>query len=149
MTREMFRGKFGNEWKYGYLTVEPNGLWIKEPYLIGRSNTWHIDPKTVGRYTEMRDTYYEMIHEDDIVQFFGMRGRVEFVKGAFGIYVPRGIKWNELDKKVPFKNTPAFCRNNYFVSLWELFWNFERDGNPLREVEVIGNIYDKAELLEG
>ena len=32
MMREiLFRGKFGNEWKYGFLSIEPKGLVIKEP----------------------------------------------------------------------------------------------------------------------
>lgn len=32
MREILFRGKFGNEWKYGFLSIEPKGLVIKEPY---------------------------------------------------------------------------------------------------------------------
>lgn len=32
MREILFRGKFGNEWKYGFLSIEPRGLVIKEQY---------------------------------------------------------------------------------------------------------------------
>lgn len=39
MMREILsRGKFGNEWKYGFLSIEPKGLVIKEQY---KNNTKH------------------------------------------------------------------------------------------------------------
>ena len=56
MMREiLFRGKFGNEWKYGFLSIEPKGLVIKEPYKNESSNVWHIDADTVGQYTDLTD----------------------------------------------------------------------------------------------
>ena len=55
MREYLFRGKFGNEWKYGFLSIEPKGLVIKEPYKNESSNVWHIDADTVGQYTGMKD----------------------------------------------------------------------------------------------
>ena len=46
MREILFRGKFGNKWKLGYLTVAPPGLAIKEPDGVdsesGLPHLWHI-----------------------------------------------------------------------------------------------------------
>nr|DAX09525.1 MAG TPA: hypothetical protein [Caudoviricetes sp.] len=43
MREILFRGKFGNEWKYGFLSIEPQGLVIKEPYKNDSSNVWDLE----------------------------------------------------------------------------------------------------------
>ena len=68
--------------------------------------------------------------------------------GAFGIAFMKTIDYDLLESKIPFNNSANFCFNDNFISLWEVFWNYEQDDNPLYEVEVIGNITDNPELLE-
>ena len=88
------------------------------------------------------------IFEGDIVDLFGMKGNVVQECGAFGIAFMKTIDYDLLESKMPFNNSANFCFNDNFISLWEVFWNYEQDGNPLYEVEIIGNIHDNKELLE-
>ena len=114
-----------------------------------RIGCWYkVDPSTVGQYTGLKDKNGVNIFEGDIVDLFGMKGKVVQECGAFGIGFMKTIDYDLLESKIPFNNSANFCFNDNFISLWEVFWNYEQDDNPLYEVDVIGNIYDNPELLE-
>ena len=145
-------------WVKGYWvigTFYPNGKWLpvfeiykKYPYIGNDEILREVIPETVGQYTGLKDKNGNEIYKGDIVEFFGMKGRIVKECGAFGIGTSRQINYDKLETKMPYGNSPAFCYNDNFISLWELWWNYEQDDNPLYEVEVIGNIYENPELLE-
>ena len=115
MMREiLFRGKFGNEWKYGFLSIEPKGLVIKEPYKNESSNVWHIDADTVGQYTDLTDKNGTKIFEGDIVKYGDTVHNVVFEQRNGTAYF--GLVYSTLE-------------------------------TLLKQIEVIGNIYDNPELL--
>lgn len=121
MREILFRGKFGNEWKYGFLSIEPKGLVIKEPYKNESSNVWHIDADTVGQYTGMHDKNGTKIFEGDIVKYGDTVHNVVFEQRNGTAYF--GLVYSTLET---------------------LSFGYYQD---LKQIEVIGNIYDNPELL--
>lgn len=121
MREILFRGKFGNEWKYGFLSIEPKGLVIKEPYKNDSSNVWHIDADTVGQYTGLTDKNGTKIFEGDIVKYGDTVHNVVFEQRNGTAYF--GLVYSTLET---------------------LSFGYYQD---LKQIEVIGNIYDNPELL--
>ncbi len=148
MREILCRGKDADtgEWYQGGLYVEPappvcmeerqpDKVWIVLPnprfcpdwglpYQMVRSN---VDPDTVGQYTGLTDKNSTKIFEGDIVRDDkGNVGHVEFLIQAAG-YV---IVWKHGDTSLGHR-----ARGGGY------------DCDP--SLEVIGNIYDNPELLEG
>lgn len=123
MREILFRGKFGDEWKYGYLTIEPQGLAIKEPYECGASHIWCIDPETVGQYTGLNDKNGNKIFEGDICKF----------ESDIEEFTNYEILWHV---------------NKWVVLAWEEAIADVLDLFFCNRSVVIGNIHDNPELLE-
>ena len=123
MREILFRGKFGNEWKYGSLSIEPKGLVIKEPYKNESSNVWYIDADTVGQYTGLTDKNGTKIFEGDIVKYGDTVHNVVFEQRNGTAYF--GLVYSTLET---------------------LSFGYYQD---LKQIEVIGNIYDNPELVGG
>lgn len=157
MREIIFKGKRmdNGEWVYGSLFVG-----FKKSYICPEAIAMYnfdgalclggfieVDPSTVGQYTGLIDKNGVNIFEGDIVDLFGMKGKVVQECGAFGIGFMKTIDYDLLESKIPFNNSANFCFNDNFISLWEVFWNYEQDDNPLYEVEIIGNVHDNPDLL--
>ena len=153
MREILFRGreKGGAKWFEGdmsYLVHDKRKCYIFPPDGYDSPDRYEVDPATAGQYTGLTDKNGVKIFEGDIVIFSGMRGEIISECGAFGIGCQKQIDYDLLESKIPYNNNAYFCYNDNFISLWELWWNYEQDDNPLYEVEVIGNIYDNPELME-
>lgn len=40
------------------------------------------------------------------------------------------------------------CENDNYISLWEIYWNFNDEDDLVDTVEVIGNIFDNKDIFE-
>lgn len=124
MREILFRGKFGDAWKYGYLTIEPQGLAIKEPYVCGTSHIWCIDPETVGQYTGLNDKNGNKIFEGDTLKFINSDNETSYYDV---VYSETDCRW-------------IIRQNGIYEDVLDKFVE--------RYMTVVGNIYDNPKLLE-
>lgn len=113
--------------------------------------SYEVDPSTICQYTGLTDKNGQNILENDVVDFLGRKGIVKFECGSFGIAYKDYIDWEEIEANIcPITgcdNALHACENDNFISLWEIYWNFNDEDNSVNTVEVIGNIFDSHELL--
>lgn len=176
MREILFRGKDlqeQNGWLYGYFYKSDINKRERESgkatliftpncdtfiYVPEYHNSWMVKAETVGRSTEMYDQDGNKIFEGDIVRVANMFiGKIAFAAGAFGVYtghnLNKPIDYDYLASEIApitgCNNCPHFCYEDYFVSLYELYCNFNGEENCCPGIEVIGNIYDNPELIGG
>lgn len=168
MREILFRGKLDeriDEWIEGNLLYDSGstahiigyrywGEMGKDELLSLELISWTVIPETVGQYTELTDKNGKKIYEGDIVKMLDYQtGVVTYEFGAFGINVITGIDYDYLDSEIAevtgCNNCSYFCRSDNFISLYELMWNYNQENDNCDVVEVIGNIYDNPELMEG
>lgn len=128
MREILFRGKRtdNGEWVYGVPTKDGRGEMVMvenifecEEYNCRGANCLYVDENTVGQYTGLKDKNGTKIFEGDIV----------LLKGYDEPY------------QVVFDES---CFQAYSDSVRYAMDNFYD-----HDIEVIGNIYDNPELLEG
>lgn len=144
------------EWVYGFYSritdhYTPKNIHYINTYTdISEKETiitelFEVDPDTLcipSGITDGKGIKGKMLWTGDIVDFFGMIGVVTFEHGAFGIRFKEYIDWDIVKENCPYDFIHS-CRNDNFVSLWELLWNFDNKC----PITVLGNIYDNPELL--
>lgn len=161
--RYLFKAKRidNGEWKIGHLAVCPaDGRTIgnvcenppdSDPMWRKCLITHEVDPSTLCQCTGLRDKNGKLIWENDIVDFLGHKGIVTYECGSFGIACQQ-IDWEEIQSNImPItgcENVLYACENDNYVSLWEIYWNFNDEDDCLTTVEVIGNKFDNPELEE-
>ena len=127
-----------NQWVEGYFVYIPCGRFLCEEWLIqtikedGRIGQLHtVYERTVEQFTGLLDKNGKKIFEGDIIR--------ELDGGMDGI--PRMVRWDEdrMEFKCPLVRK-HWCYGYNDVSLWLM---------QSKNTEVIGNIHDNPELLEG
>ena len=154
MREILFRGKRvdNGEWVYGLLCRVGNTY----ANIVEKSTEvmCTVLTNTIGQFTGLTDKNGRKIFEGDIVRLFDISvGEIVQECGAFGIGCRKQIDYDYLASEIApvtgSNNTPMFCYNDNFVSLWELWWNYNEEGDEISVIEVIGNIHDNPELLGG
>ena len=125
MKREIkFRGKRldNGEWVYGFLADED---YINDINSIDLSSI-EVDPATVSQYTGLKDCNGKEIYEGDIVKD---------KLGSIDVLTYDSLAFNLC---VAYSSSPNGTCANFFGK-----------NNPLDGLEVVSNIHDNPELLEG
>lgn len=131
----LFRGKRLNngEWKFGSYVYQYgcHEILLESCESEYGADHYGVDPATVGEFTGLTDKNGTKIFEGDVVR-----------------YTER--KFNGSD--VQCIKHVEFAEGGWCVDCWFLNnWLFDgANGNiQLEEIEIIGNIHDNPELLEG
>lgn len=151
--RYLFKAKriSDGEWIVGYLyRLSENN----PPFIMLRKygESYEVDEHTICQCTGLKDKNGKLIWENDVIDFLGHKGTVECECGSFGIAFKQIINWEEIESYImPItgcENALYACKNDNYISLWEIYWNFNDEDDSVNTVEVIGNIFDNPELLE-
>ena len=143
MREILFRGKRKDdgEWIEGYYAIQSNyacfqselkytSFIIKDEFMdwgLGRLGEYEVIPETVGQYTGLTDTNGKKIFEGDVVKCtsrFDAKDMVVIFEAA---------EFHLVDCQ-RYKNYTECCGYRYFGTLG---------------TEVIGNIHDNPELVDG
>ena len=161
--RHLYRAKRkdSGEWIVGYYVIGLD-MYEKEVHMIFEPTTIfyshgetdgfvEVDPSTICQCTGLKDKNGKLIWENDVVDFLGHKGKVMYECGSFGIAYRDYIDWEEIEANIcPITgcdNVLCACENDNFISLWEIYWNFNDEDCSVNTVEVIGNIFDNPELM--
>lgn len=143
MNRDIeFRGLTGSVkgdiWVYGTPYKVKSLFSADERYYIRNkhANDHIVDPKTIGQYTGLKDKNGKKIFEGDIIDIHQtVNGYNQFV-----------IEYDKYKFSARYYNQDKKQTGSWYgYDLDELFEINESE----KEIEVIGNIYENKELLEG
>ena len=135
MREIMFRGKRldNGAWETGSLVIVRMGCHDAQYYIADKMTGYHthVRPSTIGQYTGLKDKNGKRIFEGDIV-----------AQNWYDYDEPRDDSFGKV----------VFCEYDCSFSVMDVnkdgFMPLGRCGSYHWEVEVIGNIHDKPELLE-
>ena len=136
MREIIFRGKRNyNEWVYGSLLKYKDGdcFMCCEDYIPGILNKYQVDLETVCQYTGLTDKNRKKIFEGDIVDYEDEApGQYEYHDS---LIINRGV--------IGYSEGCFYWTNAVNANLLDSVYK------GVADCEVIGNIFDNPELLEG
>lgn len=109
---------------------------------------WHIvDHSTVCQCTGLEDKNKKLVFENDITKLVLPDGEVRYFKVSFKKVIRKVLCHPDFDDDVARVELNAIC---FEWNGYELFPCIDEKGvSDISKMEVVGNIFDNPELLEG
>lgn len=157
MREILFRGKRkdNGEWVEGYLVGSYLGsFWIDNTAISGVAELPLIRPETVGQYTGLQDKNGQRIFEGDIVRYNTFDGFDCYSVVKIGEYTQDGSggEYNGQNCLGVYVEVDSFTCPDWADNDPTYFSKYLEQQNLTEvsaECEIIGNIHDNPELLEG
>lgn len=132
MREIIFRGQTRNgDWKKGDLS-QANGVGV---YINDGGYFFKVDSETVGQYTGLEDCNGVKIFEGDIVRVSSFSDNHKYL-----------LESNEIDGTLPYEI--IYSAGSFQCVNSKAYMPFDA-GEWFTQLEVVGNIYDNPELLNG
>ena len=123
--RYLFKAKHFKEWHIGNIVKEPDGLYIRD--IKGNAMAYIDDESTICQCTGLKDKNDNLIWENDIVGLYNENKEERYAVGS-----------------VEYGTFNCSCCDGVYG--W--YFTDSADIRDSERYEVIGNIFDNAELLE-
>lgn len=108
---------------------------------------YEVDPSTICQRTELEDRNGKLIFENDITKLVLPDGEVRHFKVSFKKVIRKVLCHTDFDDDVARVELNAIC---FEWNGYELFPCIdEKRVSDISKMEVVGNIFDNPELLEG
>lgn len=139
MREILFRGKdfsgvINHSWCFGSLdTIENDRAIIIYSDRFGNKCRIFVDPSTIGEYTGLKDKNGKKIFEGDIIKYKNTDG-IKF--NGVALTVIGKVVYNEKNASFAISGKDEIGAKHY-------------DYFPIKNIEVIGNIFDNPEILKG
>ena len=160
MREILFRGKIDGDWCYGSLVNSPSEDQYYIAEHLGDELQYPVEQETIGQYTGLCDKNGTKIFEGDIVrkQYFSKMQDISKYKDEKEFKEHK--KYLIKKCRCIFDSEYEYHMNYDFVVKWELNGFYPFADSPENcghcggaednlKCEVIGNIHDNPELLEG
>jgi len=137
------------DWVYGFYYEEyeqPNDICYTQGYIVDKEgDIWQVDPETVSEYIGRKDKKGKEIYGGDIVKAY----HYEFKEKNIGIVIYKDFCY----QLKQLKQSKQALEHGYIDCI--RYWSdgshdwYSMEQYEKEDLEVIGNIHENSELLEG
>lgn len=112
-----------------------------------QNGIFEVDPSTICQYTGLTDKNGRKIWENDITKLVLPDGEIRYFKVSFQKVIRKVLCHPDFDDYVAKVELNAIC---FEWNGYELFPCIDENGlSDVSKMEVVGNIFDNPELMEG
>ena len=115
-----------HDWILGFLSMHKTGKYFIRPICGSASSSEEVEKNTICQCTGLKDNNGKLIWENDVVR----------------------VCWQDNEVQCEEITQITWCKFGYYPRIDEYYCDGCDLFNEVRDIEVIGNIFDNPDLLE-